>query len=82
MARMNVLTTDGLMTIDVPDEWDRSLIGSYWNAVQVYMKTGRTDWLDFFDGQGVGSVKFETDPDEIDAWWSRGQLDFLEIYEG
>ena len=80
--RMRVLTTDGIRVIDLPHEWDRSIVGQYWNTINEYLRTGVSARLQVFDGVKIEGWQFETHPDRIDEWWSRGQLDFLEIYEG
>ena len=79
---MRVLTTDGVRVLDLPDEWDRSIVGQHWNTINQYLKTGQTLRLGIFDRMRIEGFDLETDPDLIDEWWSRGQLDFLEIYEG
>ena len=80
--RMRVLTTEGVRVVDLPDEWDRSIVGQHWNTINQYLKTGQTVRLGIFDRVRIEGFGLETDPDRIDEWWSRGQLDFLEIYEG
>ena len=78
---MRVLTTDGLVEVHLPDEEDRSVVGSYWNAVGDYLRTGRTDLLDYFASIDIGGgLVLETDPHAIEEFWSEGELDYLEVY--
>ena len=78
---MRVLTIDGLVEVDLPDEEDRSIVGGFWNAVGVYLRTGRTTALDDFESVEIaGGLLLETDPDALDEFWFGGELDFLEVY--
>lgn len=78
---MRVLTTDGLVEVHLPDEEDRSVVGSYWNAVGDYLRTGRTHLLDDFASIDIGGgLALETDPYAIEEFWSAGELDYLEVY--
>lgn len=78
---MRVLTPDGLVEIHLPEEEERSLVGSYWNAIGTYVRTGKTHQLEEFTSADVGGgLVLETDPDLIDEFWSAGELDFLEVY--
>ena len=78
---MRVLTTDGLVEVHLPDDEDRSVVGSYWNAVGHYVRTGSTDQLDEFASVDVGGgLVLETDPDANDEFWFGGELDFLDVY--
>ena len=79
--RMRILTPKGVVEADLPDPFDRSTVGSHWNAVAFYTRSGRTARLDKFGSTKVGDgIRLETDPDAIDGWWFAGELDFLEVY--
>lgn len=78
---MRVLTSRGLVEVLLLDEEDRSIVGSYWNAVRQYANTGRTGRLAEFEDTEIGDgLRLETDPDAIDRFWYGGELDFLEVY--
>lgn len=79
--RMRVLTPRGVVETDLPDPFDRSMVGRHWNAVGYYTRSGRTDHLHDFTRVEIGDgIRLETDPDAIDEWWFAGELDFLEVY--
>jgi hypothetical protein len=80
--RMRVLAQDeGLVWVDITDDLEASDIGSHWNAVRLYLRTGDDSVLRPLEGAGVGLYWFETDPDAIDFWAATGVLDFEDIYE-
>jgi hypothetical protein len=80
--RMRVLTPSGPQWIDVTSYADASDIGSYWNAVRKYVRTGDDSGLWPHEGHIIGDSELLTDPDEIDFWALRGELEFEDIYEG
>jgi hypothetical protein len=63
-----------------PNLFDALSKGSYWNGVRRYVRTGDESGLWPLEGAGVGLYRFETDPDEIDYWAIRGELEFEDIY--
>lgn len=78
---MRVLTVDGLVEVHLKEEEDRSIVGGYWNAVSVYVRTGRTSVLDEYESVEIaGGLVLETDPDALDEFWFSGELDFMEVY--
>ena len=79
--RIRVLTPDGVVEVDLPDDRERSTVGRYWNAISDYTRNGRTDRLSEFESVEVGDgLRFETGPDAIDEFWFSGELDFLDVY--
>jgi hypothetical protein len=74
-----MLTRSGVKAVSA-DEVGRSLIGSHWNAVQNFLRTGSISELGRFDDVEAGGEVFETDSDAIEEWWRRGELDFVDIY--
>ena len=80
-STMPVLTGEGTIWVEVEDSAERSLVGSYWNAVHHYRDTGELQQLDAFAGQQVAGQLLETDPDEVELWAQQGELDFEDIYE-
>lgn len=81
LDRMRILTDQGVIDTLVIDEDTASLIGSYWNAVAHYLYTGDTDRLEEFEGQRINLHRLLTDPDQIDEWARRGDLELDSIYE-
>ena len=58
-----------------------SEIGSYWNAVQHYLRTGDASRLARFEGQFINLRRFLTDPDRIDELALLGEPDIPDIYD-
>ena len=74
-----------LIDIGVPDSAQATLVGKYWNAVDLYLGTGDASSLQFFDGEFIidadgRPVPFMTDTDELDRLASAGQLSFESLY--
>ena len=59
---------------------ESSIAGRYWNAIRRFLETGYTDRLEEFDGVTVGGRQLLTDPDLIEYYARRGELDFESIY--
>jgi hypothetical protein len=79
--RLRILTDDGVTDTLVVSDDVASRIGHYWNAVRHYLYTGDTEPLTEFDGTWVNFHRLLTDPDVIDEWARRGDLDdFSSIY--
>ena len=79
--RMRILSTQGVLEADLPDDYDRSLVGGHWNAVGLYTTKGDHMRLYDFVAVKVGDgIPLETDLVAIDHWWFAGELDFLEVY--
>ncbi len=72
---------EGVVAVPVPGEADRSRVGSYWSAVRRFLNTGDLSSVAEFEGSEIGGVALETDPDAIEEWWRKGELDFPDIYE-
>jgi hypothetical protein len=58
-----------------------SLVGEHWSAIGHYLKTGDDSRLRQLKGKRVAGIKLETDPDAIDLWERRGELEIEDIYE-
>jgi hypothetical protein len=80
--RMQVLSEDGLRTIEVRGSRAASRLSAHANAVREYIYTGDASRLEGFDGMRVGGVELETDLNRIDEWARRGELSFEDIYAG
>jgi hypothetical protein len=82
MDRMRMLAAGvGRVWVTPASAVEASDIGSYWNAVRRYTRTGDTSELWPFEGVFIGDFEFETDPDEIDVLALEGELEFEDIYE-
>ena len=83
MARdkMKILTDEGLVWVTPVDDAQASEIGSYWNAVRHYRRTGDDSELWPFEGRRTEGRSWTTDPDSIDFWAGAGEIDFEDIYE-
>ena len=79
--RLRILTDDGVIDTLVVSDEVASTIGRYWNAVRRYLYTGDTEPLAEFDDTRVNFHRLLTDPDRIDEWARRGELDLDSIYE-
>jgi hypothetical protein len=81
--RMRILARGaGPVWVDVEDVEEASDLGSYWNAVRHFLRTGDDFNVSQFEGMVVGGYELETDPDEIEFWSIHGELEFEDIYEG
>jgi hypothetical protein len=78
---MNVLSTEGHLTVVVRGSDAASLVAEHANAVQHYLTTGDTSALDRFADKRVAGVTLETDPDAIETFALAGELDFEDIYD-
>ena len=81
MTRMRILTRDGVENVELQTARGRSAVGSYWNAVQIFLATGDTEPLDSWDGILIRGRRLLTDPDEIERQARIGEIDIDDIYE-
>jgi len=80
--RMRVLTKPaGPKDLDIRSSRDATVVGKHWNAVKHHLSTGDERPLAAFKNVKVAGHFLETDPDTIEAWASRGELDFEDIYD-
>ena len=76
---MRVLTRDGVVDLEVNDEYERSVLGSYWNDVQLFLENQPYN-LDQYRGMTIAGQPLETDLDWLEYWADRDELEFEEIY--
>jgi len=76
---MRILTRDGVFDVEVTEPDERSMLGSYWNHVRLFLEDRPAD-LEQFDGEEIAGRRLETDPRWIEALAEWGVLDFDEIY--
>ena len=79
--KMRLITRDGIEGLEIADERDRSVVGSHANAVAQFLATGDTKPLKPFEGVVIADRQLLTDPDALEAWAARGELEFEEIYD-
>src|SRR3954451_15590908 len=65
---------------DIPNDV-RSTLGSYWNDVGTYLRTGDASKLTPYEGMRVGGYQLVTDDYELDFLANDGELDLDSIYE-
>lgn len=81
-APIRMLTRTGVEVVPVVVGSDAArAIGQHWNAVQHFLHTGDPSRLEPFEPLRILFYKFAVDPDWIERWAARGELDFEEIYE-
>ena len=78
--RMSVLSTEGLVDVDTRGSRVRSAIGRHWNAIKQFAATGDVHLLAPFEGERVGGVELASDPDLIEEYLRRGEIDIDDIY--
>jgi hypothetical protein len=78
---MRVFTDEGVIVFSIDDWYERSVVGSYWNAVRTFLGSGDVESLVQFERETVQGHRLQTDPDEIERWAMQGELDFEDIYE-
>jgi hypothetical protein len=69
-----------LSWVDVVDPHEASVLGSYWNAVRIYLNTGQTYALDRLAHETVGGYRLELGLRSIEEYGRRGEFDFDSIY--
>jgi hypothetical protein len=57
-----------------------SLVGEHWSAIGHYLNTGDDSRVPALVGETVTGIPLETDPDLIDEWERRGELEIDDIY--
>jgi len=76
---------EGLIDIGVGDSRQSTVIGKYWNAVDLYLRTGDASSLQAFQGNDIidadgKPVPLMTDIRELDRLGSAGSLSFESLY--
>jgi hypothetical protein len=79
---MVVLGSDGVThEVEVRGSRAASLVSEHWAALQHYLHTGDDSRLQALEGKTVAGIPLETDPDRIDEWERRGELEIDDIYD-
>ena len=81
---MRFLTVDGVIAVDVRGSESASRLGTYWNAVDHYLKTGDLNQLKPFKGKHLQSRgvrhPYITDPPTLDRLADAGEVRFEDLY--
>ena len=78
--RMAIIGEDGEIHYEYVDSLtDASILGTYWNAVDEYLRTGDIEQFDQFDDLYITTrdgeeMKIITDPDVIDELYEDGEI--------
>ena len=56
------------------------MIGRHWNAIQQFAATGDEGALAPFTDKRVGGVELATNPDQVEEYLRRGEIDVDDIY--
>lgn len=80
-----VPTSKGLREIGVPDSKQATLLGKYWSAVEVYLRTGDASVLEKFAGDHIVDASGKRHPlltnlDELDRVGSAAAFSFETFY--
>jgi hypothetical protein len=79
---MAVLGPQGVMhEVELRRSRQASLVGEHWAAIQHYLRTGDDSRLIALDGKVVAGIPLETDPEMVDEWERRGELEIDDIYD-
>lgn len=81
---MRFLTPNGVVALPIRSSASASRIGEYWNAVNHYLKTGRSNRLKAFRGKAVqvrgGHHRFITDERTLERLANAGEVRFEDLY--
>ena len=58
-----------------------SLVGEHWSAIGHFLRTGDESRFARLHGKSVAGIRLETDPDAIEEWARRGELEIEDVYE-
>jgi hypothetical protein len=79
---MKVVGPNGVeREVEVRGSRAASRVGEHWDAIGVYLDTGNDSALRALEGKRVAGIWLETDPDAIEEWWNRGELQPDDIYD-
>ena len=77
---MSMLSTEGVIEVDIRRSGEATLIGAHWAAVGRLLERGDTSGLRPFARRKVAGHRFETDPAAIEDLGRRGVVSFEDIY--
>jgi hypothetical protein len=82
LRMMTVLGSGGVQReVEVRGSRAASLVGEHWAAIGVYLESGDETRLRALEGKRVAGIWLETDPDTIEEWQRRGELELDDIYD-
>lgn len=77
---MKFLTEQGIVSVEVTNSKDATIISKYLTATKSYLSTGKESFLAPFKGKRLGPHRFVTNPDILDELAEAGELEFDTIY--
>lgn len=81
---MRLPTPEGLVALDIRGSRTASLVGRYWNMLDAFLRTGRTDALREFRHKSIGAGRskytFVTDPRILRRLALAGEVSFEDLY--
>jgi hypothetical protein len=77
---MNVVTVDGTREVAVRGSHQRSKVARHFAAVRRFLRTGDDEPLRKFEGEKVGGLQLETDPEVLEERGRLHEFDFPELY--
>ena len=80
LRKMLVPTRKGLAPVEIRGSKRASELGRYMSAVGMYLRTGKTDALDQFEGQTIAGHRLITDPETLSYLAQAGELQMDQIY--
>lgn len=78
--QMRLISTEGVIDVEVRSSRQASLIGRHMNAVKTLLVTGDDEPLRAFEGEKVAGHQLETDPEVIEELARVHELSFEDIY--
>jgi hypothetical protein len=77
---MLIPTPHGTTPVVIRGSEQASQLGRYMSAVGQFLKSGKTDALEEFEGQSIAGHKLITDPDALSSLAQAGELELDQIY--
>ena len=78
--KMRIVTQLGMAPITVPGSTQASQLGRYMSAVGQFLKSGKTEALEDFEGKVIAGHPLITDPDTLSSLAQAGALELDQIY--
>ncbi len=76
---MRILSTEGVVEVEVGDRDERSLVIAHWHAID-RVREGDTSKIGDYAGKRAAEHELEADPKTITRWAKQDDLDFEDIY--
>lgn len=76
---MRILSTGGVVELEVDPQEQRSAVGEHWNAIQNVL-AGNSHATDDFRGMRIAGIELEANPYVISRWAHEHDVEFEDIY--